>query len=245
VTPGPLHLDNWRWGDIAVVAPRGRLEPGAYGQLRDHLATIGADTPRAVVVDLAGLSIETTSSLALFATVHSRLAQWPGVPVLLVSEDARRRKQLAAKRVSAHETVRAAVDAVTDLAPGRVTRTELTNELTSPRAARAFVRKACEAWGVADLIDDATLLIGELVSNTVMHTPSPSRLRIGLRKGLFSIAVYDDQPGEVCLRDPGGARSGVHGLLLVAQVATAWGCAQTLAGGKVVWATLRTGMRSH
>jgi hypothetical protein len=243
MAPGPLHLDNWRWGDIAVVAPRGRLEPGAFGQLRDHLATIGADTPRAVVVNLAGLEIETTASLTVFATIHSRLAQWPGVPMLLVSEDPRRRKQLASRRVPAHDTVRAAVDAVTDLPPGRVTRTELTNELTSPRAARAFVRKACVAWGVGDLVDDATLLIGELVSNTVVHTPSPSRLRVGLRRDLFSIAVYDDQPGEVCLRDPGAARSGVHGLLLVAQVATAWGCAQTLAGGKVVWATLRAGAR--
>jgi anti-anti-sigma regulatory factor len=240
VTPGPLRLDTWRWGDIAVVAPRGRLALEAFGQLRDHLATIGADTPRAVVVDLAGLEIESTASLSVFATAHTRLAQWPGVPMLVVSEDARRRKQLMSRRVPAHDTIRDAVDAVADLSPGRVTSTELTNELTSPRAARAFVRKACMAWGVADLVDDAALLIGELVSNTVVHTPSPSRLRIGLRRGLLSIAVYDDQPGEVCLRDPGSARSGVHGLLLVAQVATAWGCAQTLAGGKVVWATLKS-----
>lgn len=243
MTPGPLHLDNWRWGDIAVVAPRGRLVPSAFSQLRDHLAMVGADTPKAVVVDLAGLSIESTASLSVFAAVHSRLIQWPGVPMLVVSDDARRRKQLASRRVPAHDTVRAAVDAVTDLAPGRVSRTELTNELTSPRAARLFVRKACMAWGLADLVDDASLLIGELVSNTVVHTPSPSRLRIGLRKGMFSVAVYDDQPGEVCLRDPHAAKSGVHGLLLVAQVATAWGCAQTLAGGKVVWATLRAGAR--
>ena len=54
----------------------------------------------------------------------------------------------------------------------------------------------------------------------------------------------DYVPGEVSLRDP-GADDGLHGLLLVAQIATAWGCSPTSANGKVVWATLRcAGARS-
>jgi hypothetical protein len=39
------------------------------------------------------------------------------------------------------------------------------------------------------------------------------------------------------MRDPGTCDS-IHGLLLVAQIATVWGCSPTLTGGKAVWATL-------
>lgn len=173
-----------------------------------------------------------------------RLAQWPGVPLLLAAGNVHSRALLASSRtarfVPVHETVGAAVAAVEEPATRRVDRIALPNQLTSARLGREYVRRICFEWDVGLLADDAALVTSELVSNVVVHTPSTSVIRLELRRGLLSIAVYDDVPGDVCLVDPRGTLSEVHGLLLVAQIAAAWGCSPTLAGGKVVWATLRT-----
>jgi hypothetical protein len=239
-----LRLDSWTDNDAVVVAPGGRLDLTTSHELRDQLVKVATDHPRAVVVDLAALDIDLPSSIALFATVQTRLAEWPGVPLLLVAGAGRARQLLARYRtgryVPVHDSITAAIAAIDEPPPRRVTRIRLPNALTSPRVAREFARSTCVDWHVEQLSDDATLLVGELMSNAVMHTSDAPSVRLELRRGVFSVAVYDNRPGEVSMRDPGGMVSGIHGLLLVAQIAAAWGCAPTLDGGKVVWATLRT-----
>lgn len=242
---GELRLDNRTRDDAVVVVPEGRLGPDTYQQLRDHLLKIGADAPRAVLVDLARLHVDATTSLAIFTSVHTRLAQWPGVPMLLVAGDESSREAVAnnkvARFVPVHDSVPAALAAVDEPPPRRIASIRLGNDLTGPRAGREFARQTCAEWAVDGIDDDAALLVGELVSNAVVHTDAAPLLRLDLRGGVFSVAVYDDRPGEVSVRDPGGSATEVHGLLLVAQVAAAWGCSPTTGGGKVVWATLRTG----
>jgi hypothetical protein len=125
-----------------------------------------------------------------------------------------------------------------------VDRVLLPNSPTSADIARRFVHDSCVLWGHPELTGDAAALLGELVGNTVTHTGSVARIRVELRRGLLSVAVYDDDPrpplplgdGD---RDGDEARVGEHGLALVDRVAAAWGCSPTLPGGKVVWATLR------
>jgi hypothetical protein len=239
-----LEIANWLWDDTVVVAPTGLLAVPTFHQLRDHLTKIGADHPRAVVVDLGHLRIQSIAAFSLFATVHTRLAQWPGVPMLLVrgighSRDLLERSRIA-RYVPVRDSVRAAIDAIDEPPPRRVDHLRLPNELTSARLARDFARNVCMSWTVPQLADDAALLANELVSNAVVHTRSNPKVRVELRHGLFSVAVYDEEAGSVAVPDPHGVTPGVHGLLLVAQLAAAWGCSQTSTGGKVVWATLRT-----
>ncbi len=240
---GPWH-DDRMVADLVVAVPRGRLDAGTYRQLRDHLTRLGTDHPRAVVVDLDGLDIASVGPLAIFTTVHLRLAQWPGVPLLLAGGTEHSRELLAASTIGrfvpVHDTVAAAVAAVADPPPRRTVRAALPNSVSSPRIARDLVRRACSEWELNHLADDAVLVVNELTSNAVVHTRSDPGLRIERRRELLSVAVYDDQPGEVRLLDPNGVSYSVHGLLLVAQLATAWGCSPTSTGGKVVWATLRT-----
>jgi anti-anti-sigma regulatory factor len=241
---GELRLRDHTRDDVVVVEPHGRLDLGSYQRLRDHLLKVGADVPRAIVVDLTGLHVDPGGSLAVFTTVHTRLGQWPGVPVLLAARDRRSRDLVAASRVArfvpVHDTVAAAIEAVDAPPPRRVTGTQLANDLVSLRLARAFARHTCAQWCVSGIGGDVELLVCELVSNVVVHTACDPRLRLELRRGLLSVAVYDDEPGTVTLRDPVGATADVHGLVLVAQIATAWGCSPASGGGKVVWATLRT-----
>lgn len=225
-----------------IVVPVGRLGVETYRQLRDHLIKVGADNPRAVVVDLTGLGIESDASLAIFLTVQTRLQQWPGVPLLLVTGTSAARAMVTRNRtdrfLSVHDSIGDAMAAIDEPPARRVEHMRLPNELTSPRVAREFTRMACRQWACTMVIDEAAMLVGELVTNAVVHTLSAPDIRLELRRNLFSVAVYDDMPGEVYVRDP-GSDGGLHGLLLVTQIATAWGCSPTSAGGKVVWATLR------
>jgi anti-anti-sigma regulatory factor len=237
-----LRLEDRAQDEATIVVPVGLLCPGTYSQLRDYLIKVSADNPRAVVVDLTDLGIESDAALAIFLAVQTRLQQWPGVPLLLVTGPGATRNMVARNRTGhfmpVHDSVVAAIAAIDEPPPRRVERLRLPNELASPRVAREFTRMTCRQWHCTTVIDEAALLVGELVTNTVMHTLSSPEVHLELRRDLFSIAVYDDVPGEVSLLDP-GTGGGLHGLLLVAQISTAWGCSPTSSGGKVVWATLR------
>lgn len=238
-----IRFEQWWRDDAVVVMPHGRLDVTTYRALRDHLAKAGTDNPRAVVVDLGDLDIESAAALSVFTTVHSQLSQWPGVPLVLADGNQRNRRLLASHRtrryVPVHDSVPDAIAAIAEPPPRRVEHIDLANTLTSAHDAREFVRDTCARWGLGSVTDDAVLVANELVSNTVVHTSSPPRLRVELRRGLLTVAVSDDAPGEAIVRDPRGGLEGVHGLLLVAQLAAAWGCLPTSDGGKVVWATLR------
>jgi anti-anti-sigma regulatory factor len=242
VTSDVLRLEDQKVGEAVVVTPTGRLDVVSYRQLRDHLIMVSTDVPRAIIVDLMGLDIESDAALAIFPAVHTRLEQWPGVPLLLVTGSGPARRWLGrtntARFLPVHESVGDAMAAIDEPPLRRVTHAQLPSSLSSPRLAREFTRLTCAEWGLHPLIDDALLLAGELVTNAIIHTGSCPIIRLGLRRAVFSVAVYDDMPGEVSVRDPGGGVGGIHGLLLVAQIAAAWGSAPTSSGGKVVWATL-------
>jgi hypothetical protein len=239
-----LWHDDRMLDDTVIAGPHGRLDVTTYRQLRDHLTKLGTDHPRAVVVDLDGLDIASVGPLAIFTTVHLRLAQWPGVPLLLAGGNENSRALVAASTIDrflpVHDTVAAAVVAIDAPPLRKVHRTVLPTDRKTPQIARELTRRTCLEWGVAHVADDAVLVANELVSNAVVHTSSEPGFRLELRRELLSVAVYDDVPGEVTLLDPGAEQYAVRGLLLVAQLATAWGCSPTSAGGKVVWATLRT-----
>ncbi|HEX6312859.1 MAG TPA: ATP-binding protein [Acidimicrobiia bacterium] len=124
------------------------------------------------------------------------------------------------------------------------------HELTLPGspesvpAARAFVRRALgDAATPPEGVERATLAVSELVTNAVIHTRTPVRVRV--RPGSVSRVEVEDQGGP--LPDtpapalplpvvsaerlaPGGL-----GLALVAAIASRWGVIDTTGPGKVVW----------
>jgi len=102
-------------------------------------------------------------------------------------------------------------------------------------------------WGLPEgLRDDAALLVSELATNGVCHTPS-ARLLCGI--GLvpdrcLRIEVHDhDYAGRsLSSCEPGPDDEGGRGLLLVEAIADTWGVDRSaLTGGNAVWATLSTG----
>jgi hypothetical protein len=73
------------------------------------------------------------------------------------------------------------------------------------RTARALVTNALRAWGRADLLDDATLVVSELVTNALVHGSPPVTIAVTYESDLV-IEVTDAGPElpVKCLPGSGG-----------------------------------------
>lgn len=113
---------------------------------------------------------------------------------------------------------------------------ELESAPESAAAARAFVAETLGAWGCRDLVDDARIVVTELVSNVVRHAGTDIRVDVELDRHTMRIGVADRAGGRVVLRtaDP-GADVGGRGLGLVDRISERWGVEQRR-DRKLVWA---------
>lgn len=128
--------------------------------------------------------------------------------------------------------------------PDRTHWLELPAHRSSVRVARRSMGARLTAWRLpAALCEDAVLLLSELATNAVRHTLS-ARILCGI--GFVSdvclrLEVHDhDYSGsELPRREAGPEDEGGRGLLLVEQLADAWGVDRSgLTGGNAVWANL-------
>ena len=110
--------------------------------------------------------------------------------------------------------------------------------------ARRFVADRCRDWGCGDVVEDAELVVSELVTNALVHGQSACELRAGLSDAALRLQVVDDGQG---MPDPQAATdTDEHGrgLLLVSVLSTAWGVELLPDGGKIVWAELLRPLQS-
>ena len=105
---------------------------------------------------------------------------------------------------------------------------------------RYSVRQVLVRWRLPeDVIDDAVLVVTELLANVVEHARTPFRVVVELRVRLLHVAVEDGAVGRAPL-GTGCAVSGyVSGLRVVNAVALRWGW-QEHQTGKSVWAEFLT-----
>lgn len=111
-------------------------------------------------------------------------------------------------------------------------------DATAPSIARAFLRQTyCDAHH-ARVLDEAELLVSELITNGVKHGAPPITLRVtcdgtsGLR-----VAVRDGSPRPPQARDAGPEDDSGRGIALVDMLSTSWGV-ETSERGKTTWFTL-------
>jgi phosphoserine phosphatase RsbU/P len=112
----------------------------------------------------------------------------------------------------------------------------------APALARTAVYEALQEVDLTDLLDDALLLVTELVTNAVLHAGSAITLRIDVEETCVTIEVGDGRRGDLPEIGRGHsplATSG-RGLLLVDRIAHRWGTTHE-AGGKSVWFELQRG----
>ena len=103
---------------------------------------------------------------------------------------------------------------------------------SSASIARDDVRRALLGWR-AERVDDAVLLVTELVSNAVIHGQPGIELAIDLHADRVRVSVTDtgvDMPK----RKPVWA-GGHRGLEIVEMLSHAWGYDPLPTGGKTVW----------
>lgn len=128
---------------------------------------------------------------------------------------------------------------------------------------RARVAKELEGWGVAEgVIDDARLIVSELLTNAVRHADEPhlgpDGVPMELQCAVFLwltgrglvVAVWDDSKHEPTPRRAGAAAENGRGLLLVEALSEQWGFHLLKPGpGKLVYARLslpmQTGLEPH
>src|SRR5262245_23599016 len=117
----------------------------------------------------------------------------------------------------------------------------LVQRLPVGRLAPAAARRALGDLGLPpELLDDARLVLSELVSNGVVHSGAsePLDVFVDLRAGTLRIEVRDGGPGfgppMPPRPDPGG--EGGRGLVAVHRIADRWGVERD--GGTRVWVEL-------
>lgn len=92
------------------------------------------------------------------------------------------------------------------------------------RAARSFAVDALRSWGWDD-VEVAELLVSELASNAVQHTPSPTVgvELIELGPDRVRVEVVNQGVGRPEPQPPDPGRIGGHGLAVVVRLASGWG----------------------
>ena len=109
----------------------------------------------------------------------------------------------------------------------------------SPGTARRVVQNALLHGGLEVLLDDALLLVTELVTNSVVHAGTDVELHVDIGVGRARVEVVDRGAGAlpVVAGVPGADREGGRGIFLLDALAQEWGT-RHFAGGKSVWFTL-------
>lgn len=111
---------------------------------------------------------------------------------------------------------------------------------TAPSRARRDVTLCLRTWGLDALIDDAQLIVSELVANAVRHTHT-RRIGVSVTRhpDHVRIVVTDTSRTLPAPKTAAPESEAGRGLLLVDQLTTRWG-SKRFRTGKQVWAELTT-----
>jgi anti-sigma regulatory factor (Ser/Thr protein kinase) len=104
----------------------------------------------------------------------------------------------------------------------------------APRAARRFASATLHRWGVPYAVEQAELIVSELVTNAFRHGRTASRLVLLSDGACLRIEVVDYGEGGAVLRHPGPDDVSGRGLLLVEAMTHKWG-AQREGDEHTVW----------
>ncbi|HEY0543650.1 MAG TPA: ATP-binding protein [Actinoallomurus sp.] len=117
----------------------------------------------------------------------------------------------------------------------------------SSRTAREFATDTLNSWGLSQLVDDAVVIISELVTNAVRHGVPPYAAAAGdmpiklslVRQGRFLVLIVadpSDQGPE--LRPADDVCENGRGLHVIEALSHVWGWTPLGDTGKAVWAAL-------
>lgn len=121
---------------------------------------------------------------------------------------------------------------------------------TSSRIAREFATKTLRAWELDELIDDAVVIISELVTNAVRYGVPPYAASAGdmpikltlVRQGRFVVCIVSDPSDQSpAVRAADDVCENGRGLHVIEALSRVWGWTPLPGAGKAVWAALTVG----
>jgi len=227
--------------EVVVVDVGGRL--GDVVEDLDRAIQLAlADGPRGVVCDLSNvLEGAHPEVVEVLATAGRHVRDWPGIPVAVACPDPRVREALRAHPLGGHLIVTASLfSAVSEVlvAPAlAVAWLRLTSHPTAPRAWRDFVARTLLDWRLERVIPFASVVVGELVANVLVHAGTNIDLSVVWNLGALRLAVRDHGPA---LRFQSVSAFDLHepGLAVVARLTRAFGVLPAADGGRLLWAVL-------
>jgi two-component sensor histidine kinase len=112
----------------------------------------------------------------------------------------------------------------------------------SPGLARTFVRHQLISLGYPELVENACVIVSELVTNAIAETPDQEiRVYLSPNHGRPLIEVWDSSPAYPVMQVRDLHAESGRGLMLTQALAAELGCRRSENGttGKVVWALLK------
>jgi hypothetical protein len=202
-----------------------------------------ADQPGVLVCDLTGTQPSTADLARAFAPVARYIAEWPAVRVVVCAPEPEVRERVRSLPFADHLVVGASPAA--GLAEVRTpplerSELELPARTTAPSMARGFTTRRLRDWRLHGLVGPTSLVVSELVTNSVVHAATPVWLTLSRMDGRVQVLVRDDGAGIPETREDGWSEHtlGGRGLLLVRAVTRGWGVFPARPRGKAVWAVL-------
>ncbi|MFC7495976.1 MULTISPECIES: ATP-binding protein [unclassified Nocardioides] len=253
-----MDLSRADTDSCAVLRVSGPVGSFDGSQLSSALAKAMADGPTCVVCDLSAVTWLDPVCVAVWVAAQWS-APWPGPVIWLAGARGQPAEALratgAARYLALADSAEGAMAQQLREPPVRRERLALAPAPTAPGRARRFAADVLARWRVPDLTDEVTLIVSELVTNGLEHADSDIELRLECRQGLLHIAVRDrgsPDPRPRSTDAAGGATSDTtdaiqergRGLQIVQALAAASGQTAAPAGGRIYWATLRTGERT-
>jgi hypothetical protein len=102
--------------------------------------------------------------------------------------------------------------------------------------ARAYTQEALASWNLSDLSDDVLLIVGELVTNAILHAEPPITLVLNPSGHGVRVEVIDTSPVMPVTPSFNETRTSGRGLAIIAAISAQWGAQPLPSGGKSVWA---------
>ena len=225
-----------------VLSLAGRLDLAAAPQLQRAILKQLAQQPPAIICDLSRVEAIDPLCAAVFASIRHPALQWPGTALMLCGArppviDTLRQSGMA-DSLAMYASLDQALAMVGTRPPWLRERLTLEPVAAAARIGRSFVREVCGRWGLEGLAWPAALLASELVTLAVAHARTAMELRVELRRRWLQVAVRDQDPNLLGILAAREETDRGLALLVMDQVATAWGVRQDAAGGKTAWCAL-------
>src|SRR5215218_6933506 len=225
-----------------VLSLAGRLDLAAAPQLQRVILKQLAQQPPVIICDLRQVEPIDPPCAGVLTSIRHPALSWPGTALILCGAHPAVAEILLeqgeASRLAMYPSLDQALANAHARPPWLHEQLTLGPVPTAAATGRAFVHEVCGRWGIQGLTDPAALLASELVTLLVAHAGTAMELRVELVGARLQVAVSDQDPdllGFLAAREEIDRRLA---LLVVDQVATAWGVRQDGDEGKTVWCTL-------